>query len=325
MTLPSHPRIAACRRLIAFGAAAALACAPAPPEDPAAEDREPVPRVDSAQETAAEALEQAKLLEQAQAVADDESAPPPARARALRRLASSLIRQSRLREAKARLETAAELVAGEPAELAPTLNALSGALFRLGDFERQEEVLWRALEQAAETSDRRSAATSWNNLGVSFAARGQPSAALAAYHRCLELRQDLDDRRGVASSRHNMGVQLLMLGRVEEGVDELRQAVAARRELDDPAAVGRSLASLAWGLTLDDRPPAALAAYAEALALLEQAEAAHDLAVALEQRAQLHRARGRFAEARTDLERSLDLLEAGGEAKVPDVRLTVAV
>ncbi len=288
----------AARLLIVFVAATA-ACGPAP---------------DATRDTVAEAREQERLLEQARSVAGDESAPRLDRARAHRRLGRSLRRRGRLRDAAARFEAAAELFAEDSAELAPALNALSDMLFRLGEYERQEEVLWRALEQAASTGDRRTAASSWNNLGVSFAARGRPSAALAAYHQCLELRRDLDDRRGVAATRHNLGVQQLLLGRVDEGVEELRRAVAERRRLAGPTAVGQTLASLAWGLTLAAEQDAALAAYAEAVSLLGQAGAVHDLAVALEQRAQLYRALGRFAEARQDLRQSLDLLDSSGGA-----------
>ncbi len=286
-------------RLIVLGAVIAVACGPAP---------------DVGRDAAAEAGEQEKLLEQDRAVAGDETAARPDRARAHRRLGRSLRRRGHLRQAAARFETAAELFAADSAELAPTLNALSDMYFRLGEYERQEEVLWRALEQAASTSDRRTAASSWNNLGVSFAARGRPSAALAAYHRCLELRRDLDDHRGVAATRHNLGVQLLLLGRVEEGAGELRRALAERRRFAAPTAVGQTLASLAWGLTLAAEQDAALAAYAEAVSVLEQEGAVHDLAVTLEQRSQLYRALGRFAEARRDLRRSLDLLESRGGA-----------
>ncbi len=321
--------------LLALAAVVVFACGPAPTEDEGSDDPASTSSIlesgalgapasrrlspDSDSTSPPDKLGSPEMsLEQAQAVADDPAAPASCRARANRRVGRSLTRQGRLREAEARLETAIELFAAEPTELAPALTALSDVYFRLGAYERQEEVLWQALEHAVAASDQRSEAASWNNLGVSYAARGKPSAALAAYHRCLELRQDLDDRRGVASSRHNLGVQLLMLGRIDEGVEELRQAVAARRLVEDPAAVGRSLASLAWGLTLDDQRSAALDAYAEAVSLLEQADADHDLAVALEQRAQLYRGLRRNTSAREDLQRSLDLLDSSGGARPVD-------
>ncbi len=240
------------------------------------------------------------------------------RARDLLALGRESSLQGQLHQAADEIETATDLFAqaAAPAELAAALNYLSDVYFRLGEFERQEEVLWRALEEAVAIGDRDEAAKSWNNLGVSFAARGRPSAALEAYQRCLELHQDLGEPDRLTAPRHNLGVQLLLLGRIDEGVEEMQKVVADRRRQGNPLALGQALASLAWGLALDGQGQTALDAYAEAVSLLDQAGAVPDLAVALEQRAQLFRTLSRFEDAREDLQRSLNLLESGEASSI---------
>ncbi len=254
---------------------------------------------------------------QAEALVDDPAAPPTKRARAFRRLGQEHSMSGRMQEATEQLETAAELFADDAVELALTLNILTDVLMRRGAFERQGEVAWQVLDIAAGIDDPTAAAdaaaNAWNNLGVSFAARGQPSGALEGYQRSLELNRNLDNPSRGAATRHNLGVQLLLLGRVDEGVAELRQAVATRRRLGESLGIGVSLASLAWGESLSDRPEAALAAYAEATQRLEDGGAVQDLATALGQRAQLYRSLRRFDDALADLERSRQLQAAGGE------------
>ncbi len=243
--------------------------------------------------------------------------PGLVRAETQRRLGQSLSRQGRLKEALPALETALVLFRehGNARQQAQTLNDLGDVLFLLGEFSLQEHAQWRALELAESAGHCRAAATAWNNLGVSFAARGLPSAALDAYGRSLDLRCAMADRYGKASEAatfHNLGVQFLQLGRVREGVDKLRRAVFLHRESSGPTELGQSQASLAWGLALDGDPEAALATYAEALSHFTEAGADHDLAIALEQRAQLFRRLGHLTSAHEDLERSLALIDAGG-------------
>ncbi|MEM7587645.1 MAG: CHAT domain-containing protein, partial [Acidobacteriota bacterium] len=256
-------------------------------------------------------------LAEAEAVVADPAASSSERGRAHRRLGQEHSFTGRLQQAVEHLEIAEKLFEGDPVELALTLNILTDVMMRRGEFERQGEVAWQALDVAAGIGDARAAAdaaaSAWNNLGVSFAARGQPSGALEGYQRSLELNRDLDNPSRGAATRHNLGVQLLLLGRVEEGVAELRRAVATRRQLGESIGIGTSLASLAWGEALSDRPEAALEAYAEAEQRLSDSGAVQDLAIALEQRAQLLRRLGRFDDALADLDRARELQAAGGE------------
>ena len=246
--------------------------------------------------------------------AEDGIGPIRNRVSSLRRRAEGLRRQGQLQKALQELEMALALAGPDSEELPPTLNDLGDILFRRGELHHQENVLRRALGQAVSQGDLRSAASSWNGLGRSFAARGRPSAALDAYHRSLELLQDLDDRHATTMVRHDLGVQMLLLGHVEAGVEELRQAATALRQLGRPVGEGQALASLAWGLGLSNRSEEALATYAEALPLLESAKAVHELVRALELRARLYSTLGLFAAASKDLERSLDLLGKSGDA-----------
>lgn len=242
------------------------------------------------------------------------STPGLQRARAQRRLGLDLRRQGRLEEARKALEEARDLFSkhDSAAEGAGTLNDLGEVLFHLGDFEGMEQAEWQALEMAESAGLPSAAATAWNNLGVGFAARGLPSAALGAHDRCLELRHGLGDLSGKAAALHNRGVQLLQLGRLREGIEELHQAVSLHRASGGKAELGQSLASLAWGLALDGQSDAALTAYDKALSVLTEARADYDLAIAFEQRAQLYRRLDRLREAREDLERSLVLSEKNG-------------
>jgi tetratricopeptide (TPR) repeat protein len=236
------------------------------------------------------------------------------RARAQRRMGLDLRRQGRLEEARRALEEARELFSerGSVREQAETLNDLGEVLFQLGDFDGLDKFEWQVLELAEPAGLHSAAATAWNNLGVGFAARGLPSAALNAHDRCFALRHRLGDLSGEASALHNRGVLLLQLGRLPEGVEELRRAVSLHRRFRAKAELGQSLASLAWGLALDGQPDAALTAYDDALSVLIEAGADYDLCIALEQRAQLYRRLGRLREAREDLERSLVLAEKNG-------------
>ncbi len=238
------------------------------------------------------------------------------RARTRHRLGLDLRQQGRLVEARGALEEARDLFSkhGCTAEQAETLNDLGEVLFQLGDLADLEQTEWQALKLAESAGLAAVAATAWNNLGVAFAARGLPSAALEAYGRCRDLRRGLGNLAGEAAALHNRGVQLLVLGRLREGSEELRQAVALHRTSGTTVELGQSLASLAWGLAIDGQPDAALAAYGEALSVLSALRADYDLAVALEQRAQLYRRLGRLREAREDLERSLLLAEKKGGA-----------
>ena len=227
--------------------------------------------------------------------------------------AEELALEGRLTEANDLLARIVHRLEEDPSRFAAFLNTWSDVHFRMGSLDRQEETCWRVLEVLSELDaptldDQLEEAAAWNNLGVSFAAQGRPSAALGAYQKSLALRESLPEPPS-AVLRHNLAGQLLLLGRVDEGIDALEQATEVLRTEGDPTTLGRMLPTLAWGLALAERRSEAQAVYDEAVALLEAGGAIHDLATTLEQRARFHSTQARRDPSRVDRDR-LDLAQA---------------
>ncbi|HLO32067.1 MAG TPA: serine/threonine-protein kinase [Anaerolineales bacterium] len=82
-------------------------------------------------------------------------------------------------------------------------------------------------------AERRSIASSYNALGISYAQIGKAQKALEYFDKSLEIFQEINDRQGLGAVQGNLGSAYAQLGKVNEALGYFEQDLAIARELGD--------------------------------------------------------------------------------------------
>ncbi|MCG8455855.1 MAG: tetratricopeptide repeat protein, partial [Holophagales bacterium] len=222
-----------------------------------------------------------------------------------------------IQPALARYHLALELLdpKRDPAVRARGIHNLGVLYADLGERQRAERHLERAIEAWAEVGQDRARAASLNQLGRLHAEAGDPEAAAVRFAEALELRRKTGDRRGEAASLHRLGGTFQARGQPERALEHYRRARELLGEGRYPRSEAEGLlrtASLfesgpegsAWR-----RPGESARLYGEAL---ERFRRVGDPAGEAESRMGLARAdaaRGRLDAALESSSRALELFE----------------
>jgi transcriptional regulator with AAA-type ATPase domain/tetratricopeptide (TPR) repeat protein len=231
----------------------------------------------------------------------------------------------------------------------------------LGDWSQGLAYCRRALEHGQAVNDLRLKVVGWYRTGSTHIHRGDLEAGLQCFREALALAPNPLDA-AMIKAMHGYGV--MKAGQVAAGTAELAEAMEwfgtsnlrytrtvvalwlgeghlrhgdrdrARRIFEEALAVSREVgyryaegvATRLLGECLAPADPAGAGALLEAAArVLEEVGARNELAKALTARAEIHRAAGETAEARSALERALALFEAAGTLDEPShVRAALA-
>ena len=100
---------------------------------------------------------------------------------------------------------------------------------------------------ARETGDRRGEGNVLGNLGITYAALGEPKRAIEYYEQVLTIARESGDRRSEENALWNRALAFDELGRRQEAISGGKAALEIYEEIEDPRAevVRRKLAD--WG------------------------------------------------------------------------------
>jgi len=115
----------------------------------------------------------------------------------------------------------------------------------LGDYDKAEEHLDRALALFREAGDTRGVAGVEDDLGRVAFLRGAYPQALERHGRALDLRRALGEKRSLALSLHNLAMVHQASGAHAEAMMRFSEALAIRREIGDRPGVVQSLQAVA--------------------------------------------------------------------------------
>jgi class 3 adenylate cyclase len=157
----------------------------------------------------------------------------------------------------------------------PELN-LGNCYMALGQLDEAQRML-ESVQAATQRSDvRGKEALEWrytqylhSSLGELWLVRGDVMKVLEFADLCLTAAQATRSRRNIAKGRRLRGEAFLAQGRLEEAEAELEEALQITREVGNPPQIWKTLAVLARLRQAQSRPQDAVAAYREALAVVE--------------------------------------------------------
>jgi tetratricopeptide (TPR) repeat protein len=89
---------------------------------------------------------------------------------------------------------------------------------------------------AREIGDRQGEGQTLNNLGVAYAALGEPRRAIEHYEQWLAIAREIGDRRGEANACWNLGLAVEKEGDLARAADLMQICVEYEREIDHPDA-----------------------------------------------------------------------------------------
>lgn len=115
-----------------------------------------------------------------------------------------------------------------------TLNLLGVIAFERGRLADAEEHLTEALNLAHRLEDSLTAARACNNLASVVHLRGRPDEAVGLYRGALLSYQRLGDRRGAAETYHNLGLTFRQLAEYDEAEKAVHQAVRHAEFVGEP-------------------------------------------------------------------------------------------
>ena len=115
-----------------------------------------------------------------------------------------------------------------------TLNLLGVIGFERGRLADAEEHLTEALNLAYRLEDSLAAARACNNLASVVHLRGRPDEAVGLYRGALLSYQRLGDRRGAAETYHNLGLTFRQLAEYDEAEKAVHQAMRHAEFVGEP-------------------------------------------------------------------------------------------
>ena len=213
---------------------------------------------------------------------------------------------------------------GDRTEEAYTWVNVAWLYIGLGQSETAREALNRALELTrAKVEDRsfeRGAdltrlrlveASALNALAKAQRRQGQFTEALASLRRCLELRRGLPGQPGVAMTLKGLGRSYFELDQPEQALQAYRQAIDLARARGNRRIEGVLLNELGWLYNeAFEQPEQALHYYRIAREIFQQKSNSKEEASSLFGMARAMRSRGELAEARSLIEKALEIVES---------------
>lgn len=143
---------------------------------------------------------------------------------------------------------------------------------RTRQWQRAETCYLPLLPLAAESGDVRTLSTLQNNLGGSYAKRGQPVEAVEFLERALNQPTNLAPTKSRARLLNNLATQYRLLGRAQNALNYYQDALRIYRRIDDASQTARTLNNIGVAYASLGVPQQALPFMREALALRTPAQ-----------------------------------------------------
>ena len=120
-----------------------------------------------------------------------------------------------------------------------------GTVFKsLGQYDKAEEYLQKALVIKTEIGDRKGEATSYGNLGTVFESLGQYDKAEEYLQKALVIKTEIGDRKGETTSYGNLGTLFKSLGQYDKAEEYLQKALVIKTEIGDRKGEATSYGNL---------------------------------------------------------------------------------
>jgi tetratricopeptide (TPR) repeat protein len=288
------------------------------------------PRIDIAEERAANSLSDLKL---------EQAAAERAAEKAQSQGARLLVAEARTNQGWA-LRTL-----GEPQKALPILelarkvyadigNPIGVARVSLNLGAAQQDVgngagamaTWReSLAIARRTGNKKVEASALNNIGIQLFNQGDLKGAKASHETALALRREIGDRNAVTFSLLNLGNALQALGDSQGMKRAMTDALNQAREVGNKRIEGTALFNLASSAAFEGDSAGAIKMYGEALELFEAMSFKPGVVAILKARGNILRNCGDFAGSRKDLEQALAAKnEIGDRGAIADINSDLA-
>ena len=177
---------------------------------------------------------------------DDETAPNPARSRALLAAGALARIQGDYSCARTMIEDGLRMdrSLGDRPGLCKSLNELGTVAWRQGQYEAARTLYLESLEIAQELGDRLQVATVSQGLGTIAFVQSDYDEARRLYEKALMLRGGTGDRLSIANVLQNLGTVAERQGDYATARGRYEESLGVSRELGDPLATARSLGNL---------------------------------------------------------------------------------
>jgi CHAT domain-containing protein/Tfp pilus assembly protein PilF len=180
----------------------------------------------------------------------------------------------------------------------------------LGEKQRALDYLSQALPLLRSEGDNRMEAALLNNIGRIYHDLGEKQKALDHLDQALRIWRSVGSRRGLAFALHNLGGVYYDLGDKRRALDYLSQALQLTRDDKDRYGEAQGLHAIAGIYAAFGEQQKALDHYHQALSLRRELEDRGGEAGTLSGIARVERDRGHLAEAQTNIEAALKIVES---------------
>ena len=162
--------------------------------------------------------------------------------------------------------------AAEDDEAARLCSAYAGASWAIRQLRQPapDDLAWTeaALRAARQIKDQRHETVHLDNLGLAYAALGQPREAIDYHEQALRIDRALGDRYGEGQSLGNLGLAYAALGQPGRALEFFSEHLTIARELGDRRGEANALGNIALAYAALDRTDEALQAYNQVLGLM---------------------------------------------------------
>jgi len=124
------------------------------------------------------------------------------------------------------------------------LGNLGLAYAALGEPHRAIEFHEQSLTISREIGDRRGESNDLGNLGLAYAALGEPHRAIEFHEQSLTITREIGDRRGESAVLGNLGLANAALGEPHRAIDFHEQQLTITREIGDRSGESNALGNL---------------------------------------------------------------------------------
>jgi predicted ATPase len=190
-----------------------------------------------------------------------------------------------LREGRERLESVLSRpeASGRTAARAKALIGAGSLACLQGEYAVARSLYKESLTIARELDDKRTIATSLNNLGMVAGYEGNHVTARSLFEESLDIKRELGDKWGITASLNNLGVLAYEQGDYTSAHALYEESLALERELGDKRGIALSLSNLGIVALHQGDYAGAQALYEESLALGWELGDKWDIAGSLEE------------------------------------------
>jgi tetratricopeptide (TPR) repeat protein len=141
---------------------------------------------------------------------------------------------------------------------------------RLGLVAEAMPCFERALRLYRGIGDRQGEGAALGNLGLAYAALGEPWRAIEHYEQCLAIAREIGDRRDEGDALGNLGNAYADLGEPRRAIEYHEQALKVSREIGDRQGEGAALGNLGIAYAALGEPRRAIEHYEQCLAIARE-------------------------------------------------------